>query len=264
MTSFNILYNTNNRTCLRHVPIPRISNNVVQLRQQHTTASKFPINLRFLPPRDLLVDLHIGTPPQKFSLLLDTGSKHLWIRHTKLLQYARGQTFLPSQSSTWQQSRTHWGVKYLDTTTAEGIEGIDRVRLGDVEVDMRIGVAEKIYGDGGRGTKGRIVGVRAGQPGQEGLDGILGIGLGSSFVNGLIDAGMRGIKITFGGGKNGSDEMRILKDFEEDKVVWYDVRTSEDEPAWEIVLKGVAYKDSPLSVPRNLKASHNLDVINFR
>ena len=133
---------------------------------------------------------------------------------------------------------------------------------------MRIGVAERIYGDEEWVTKGRIVGVRAGQPGQpgqEGVDGILGIGLGSAFVNGLIDAGMRGTKMTFGGGKNESDQMRILKDFsEEDKVVWYDVRTSKDEPEWEIVLKSVTYKDSPLSVRRNQKASHNFDVINFR
>jgi hypothetical protein len=213
------------------------------------SAPNYPVNLRFLPPRDLVVDVYIGTPPQKFSLLLDTGSKHLWIRHAKLLQYARGNTFLPSRSTTWQQSKSYWGVKYVDTTIAEGVEGIDRVRFGDVQMDTRIGVAEKISAEGGRGTKGKILGLKAGRPGEAGLDGILGTGPGSSFIEGLLGAGVSGVEIIFQGGKN---ELRVLKDFEQERrVVWYNVRTSQDDAAWEINLKKVTYKDSSFRLPRN-------------
>jgi hypothetical protein len=199
------------------------------------------------------VDLYIGTPPKKFTLLLDTGSKYLWIRHQKLLAFARGNTFLPSKSSTWQQSRLHWGVKYLDETVAEGVEGIEKVRLGDVEADMLIGVADKLYEDKEGGRKGYIVGVKAGHEGYVGLDGILGIGMGSSFVEGLLGAGSRGIKLTF---KEGKCTMEVLKDLEQEKgAVWYTVRTPVDESSWEITLKTIVYKEKSYSVPRNQRVS---------
>jgi hypothetical protein len=196
------------------------------------------------------VDVYIGTPPQKYTLLLDTGSTDLWIRHHRLSPYAPGNTFHPLQSSTWQQSRSHWGVKYLDATIAEGTEGIERVTLDDVECDARVGVAEKISTTTG---KGRVVGVKAGKAGNEGIDGILGIGLGSSIVMGLRKAGVRGFKITFD--DKAGDRMELVRDMDLKGTAWYKVITSSDDPAWEIILSRVSYDNSKFPVPRNQRVT---------
>jgi len=210
--------------------------------------------LTFLPPRDLLVQLHIGTPSKPFTLLLDTGSTDLWIRHTSLLAYGRGQTYSPSGSSSFLQTRSHWGVKYLDRTLAEGFEGVEKVRLGDVEVDCRVGVAQKIWTEDGQGPKGVVVGVRAGRDGERGIDGILGMGLEGSFVEGLRKAGVRGIRINFKrvkeGIEEGEDTLEVLKEVPEEGVVWYNVTKGSGENGWDIGLNNVTYQGLTYPVPR--------------
>ena len=95
---------------------------------------QYPINLRFIPPRDILLDIYIGTPPQKFSVILDTGSTDLWVRNETLTPWEPGSKFFPLKSSTWNQSRSHWRIKYLDSTIVEGIQGIEKIRLGEMKL----------------------------------------------------------------------------------------------------------------------------------
>lgn len=205
---------------------------------------KYPLNARFLLPRDkLVVDVYIGTPPKKYVVLLDTGSTNLWIRHLRLSPFGPGNTFTPLQSSTWQQSQSNWGVEYLSDMTAEGVQGIERVILGGVECETRIGVAEKIRGKSGQGTIHPNVGLKGSNVG---VDGILGIAPGSSVVSSLRKVGVRGFKIGFE-----PIGMEFLWDMNLKGVTWYNVDKSSDVPAWDIILSRVLYDNKSLRVPRN-------------
>jgi len=218
-------------------PCPRVGTRPV------SSTPSFPVNLHFIPPRDILVNAYIGTPPQKFRLLLDTGSSDLWVRSETLVPWEPGTKFHPLRSSTWQQSRAHWATTYVDKAVIEGIEGVEKVRIGDFEVDARVGVAESIttVDEHGRKKKrGKVEGIKAGTRGLPPIDGLLGVALGSSFVDGLRGAGARGIKITFRVGEEGKNDLCILRDTDgEEGVLWYDVETDEREPSWEIVLKKI-------------------------
>lgn len=119
---------------------------------------------------------------------------------------------------------------------------------------MRVGVAEKIYREGEKGSIGKILGAKAGHPGYEGLDGILGMGTGSSFVDGLRGAGVNAIKLSFEP-KNSKIEIVKNVEGEKDGIVWYDVQQPRDKNSWEIILKKVTYKGASFSLPRKQRVT---------
>jgi hypothetical protein len=167
-----------------------------------------------------------------------------------------GATFLPSKSATWQQSRAHWRVKYSDNTIIEGVEGIEKVQLDGVSFDARVGVAQRIWTEDGTVAPGRIVGVKAGRKGYESIDGILGIGLGSSSMDGLRSAGIRGIKLEFKRGKEGKNAMKLIQDTDkEEGVVWYPSKPTPGGSAWEIGLSRISHGKIQCPAPRNEKVS---------
>jgi len=141
---------------------------------------------------------------------------------------------------------------------AEGIQGIEKVKLGDWVFDARVGVAEKLTAEvkNVRIPLEKFTGIKAGKEGFEDMDGILGLDLESSFIVGLREAGARGFKLTFQRSGDGRDNLEILKDFDKEKgVIWYKVDTSSGEPTWELVLTNVSYKDQSFSVPRGTKVN---------
>jgi hypothetical protein len=148
-------------------------------------------------------------------------------------------------------------VKYLDNTIAEGIEGIEKVWVEGVSFDARVGVTERIWTEDGTGAPGRIMGVKAGRKGYEGLDGILGVGLGSSFVAGLRDAGVRGMKLEFKRGEEGRNNMELIQNTDkEEGVVWYPVTATTQGPStWQIRLTRVTHGKITLPSRGNVNVS---------
>ncbi|AMD18984.1 HBR083Cp [Eremothecium sinecaudum] len=91
------------------------------------------------------VDLHIGTPPQQVTVLVDTGSGDLWVvgagvycgpnySPTSLDCMGMG-AFNTSSSSSWKGNNTEFSISYADATYASGEWGVDTLRFGDLHVD---------------------------------------------------------------------------------------------------------------------------------
>jgi hypothetical protein len=123
--------------------------------------------------------------------------------------------------------------------TADGIEGIERIRIGEWECDARLGVANyvAVQRNGKRVRTETIPTVKAGR-----IDGVFGAGLDSSLIIGLRERGARAIKLSFRRDGEGRNGFEILKDTDAEKdVVWYDVVTIHSQRVWKIVLSGVSY-----------------------
>lgn len=119
-------------------------------------------------------------------------------------------------------------------------------------------MAKQIWTEDGSGPKGVVVGVRAGRNGKRGIDGILGMGLEGSFVDGLRHAGIESVRINFQrqveGKSEGECTLEVMKDVPVDEdIVWYDVIKGSGENGWEIGLKKVYYQGLYYPVPRNQK-----------
>lgn len=63
--------------------------------------------------------LHTGTPPQKFNLIIDTGSSNLWVTNKDCVQLKDSEGYDHNKSSTYREDGGEFSVEYGDG----GIEG---------------------------------------------------------------------------------------------------------------------------------------------
>lgn len=91
--------------------------------------------------------ISVGTPPQQYNVVLDTGSADLWISGSSCLRCAAattGATFNPSSSSTFTTASGTLSVQY-GSGSAQGTLGTDVVSLGGFQVpQQKFGVAQTV------------------------------------------------------------------------------------------------------------------------
>ncbi|XP_062996460.1 embryonic pepsinogen-like [Elgaria multicarinata webbii] len=74
--------------------------------------------------------IYIGTPPQEFTVVFDTGSSNLWVPSTYCQSSAcqNHNTFNPSQSSTYRSTQQTISIQY-GTGSMKGLLGYDTVTV---------------------------------------------------------------------------------------------------------------------------------------
>ncbi|KAK0411843.1 hypothetical protein QR680_005874 [Steinernema hermaphroditum] len=115
-----------------------------------------------------LGNITIGTPPQPFTIVLDTGSSNLWVINSKCTSEAcrgcddcyRKQFFDESKSKTFKLDGTHFSIQY-GSGSCEGKLGVDTLSFGGLTyATQKFGISDS------------IADVFCYQP----VDGILGLG----------------------------------------------------------------------------------------
>uniref|UniRef100_A0A8C4X564 pepsin A n=1 Tax=Erpetoichthys calabaricus TaxID=27687 RepID=A0A8C4X564_ERPCA len=88
--------------------------------------------------------ISIGTPPQFFKVIFDTGSSNLWVPsiYCKSIACANHTKFNPAQSSTFRSTSQDISIEY-GTGAMSGILGYDTVTIGSiVDTNQMFGLSE--------------------------------------------------------------------------------------------------------------------------
>ncbi|XP_075698966.1 pepsin A-like [Rhinoderma darwinii] len=83
--------------------------------------------------------ISIGTPPQSFTVIFDTGSSNLWVPSVACSSPActNHHMFNPQESSTFQATNTPLSIQY-GTGSMTGYLGYDTVQVGNIQVTNQI------------------------------------------------------------------------------------------------------------------------------
>ncbi|KAM6466301.1 pepsin A-like [Liasis olivaceus] len=105
--------------------------------RQHNTFASEP--LRNYMDVEYTGIIYIGTPPQEFSVLFDTGSSNLWVPSVYCSSEACSDhhRFNPQDSSTFQATSQSVSIVY-GTGSMTGVLGYDTVQVGSIQVTKQI------------------------------------------------------------------------------------------------------------------------------
>lgn len=118
-------------------------------------------------------NIGIGTPPQQFSVVLDTGSSNLWVpsTHCNSIACFLHRRFDSSGSSTFKKNGTEFAIRY-GTGNLEGIISNDVLHISDLTVK---------YQEFGESVKEPGITFALGR-----FDGILGLGYDTIAVQKVV------------------------------------------------------------------------------
>ncbi|KAF9158267.1 Vacuolar protease A [Actinomortierella ambigua] len=193
-------------------------------------------------------EIGIGTPPQKFSVVFDTGSSNLWVpsTHCNSIACFLHRRYDSTSSSTFKQNGTEFAIQY-GSGSLEGIISNDVLEVAGIKVKNQ---------DFGESVKEPGLAFAFGK-----FDGIFGLGYDTisvkgvvppfySMVNaGLLDAPQIGFYLSKTAGENGAGGEMTLggvnKDRFEGDIQWHDVRR---KAYWEVDLAKIALGDDEVEL----------------
>lgn len=117
------------------------------------------------------VDVEIGTPPQKFTVVPDTGSSNLWIYSSKCTNVVcwYHSKYDASQSSTYKANGEKFDITY-GSGSIQGFVSEDVTTFGGATSNMKFGEIEAVSGPSFYASQ---------------MSGILGLAYGSISVDAL-------------------------------------------------------------------------------
>lgn len=116
---------------------------------QQRTKERFLLKLADVRNSQYVGEIGVGTPPQKFKVIFDTGSSNLWITSSKCKDESckKHNQFDAEESSTFEQTSIEMTVKF-GTGSVQGTLGRDTFSIGPIKVKKQVfGQIMSEYGD---------------------------------------------------------------------------------------------------------------------
>lgn len=116
-----------------------LSENVLKDTSIHGENDGHPVPINNFLNAQYFSEITIGTPPQKFKVILDTGSSNLWVPSVKCTSIAcfLHSTYDSSMSQTYKANGSSFEITY-GSGSMKGMVSEDTLMLGDIEIKNQL------------------------------------------------------------------------------------------------------------------------------